>query len=86
VHYYAFLLEQSLGIRPSRIELFHLREPVAISCEPTDRTVAHLQRRTAAIWAAIEKACADDDFRPRPSWLCSVCAFRDRCPAWVEVA
>jgi putative RecB family exonuclease len=86
VHYYAFLLEQSLGIRPSRIELFHLREPVVISCEPTDRTVAHLQRRTAAIWAAIEKACADDDFRPRPSWLCSVCAFRDRCPAWVEVA
>jgi putative RecB family exonuclease len=85
VHFYAFLLEQNLGVRPARIELLHLREPVAISSEPTDRTVAQLERRTRAIWTAIEKACAEDDFRPRPSWLCSVCAYRQVCPAWAGV-
>jgi len=82
IHLYAYLLEQNLGVRPSRLELFHLREPVVISAEPTDRSVAQLERRTSAIWRAIERACADDDFRPRPGWLCTVCTFRDRCPAW----
>lgn len=80
VHLYAYLLEQALGIRPARIELLHLREPVVIATSPTDRTVAQLQRRTSAIWAAIEQACAHDDFRPRPGWLCGVCAFGDHCP------
>ncbi|MDQ1372768.1 MAG: putative RecB family exonuclease, partial [Actinomycetota bacterium] len=38
--------------------------------------------RTQAIWAAIERACENDDFRPRPSRLCDYCSFREWCPAW----
>ena len=41
-----------------------------------------LQNRALAIWAAVERACERDDFRPKPSRLCDFCAFKDRCPAW----
>jgi len=82
VHLYAFLVEQAFGVRPARVELLHLREPMVLSCAPTERSVAGLHRRASAIWAAIERACATDGFQPRRGPLCSVCAFRDRCPAW----
>lgn len=82
VHLYAYLVEQTFGVVPSRVELLHLREPMVISATPTARSRAGLQRRTSAIWAAIEQACATDGFQPQPGPLCTVCAFRDRCPAW----
>lgn len=82
VHLYAFLVEQAFGVRPARVELLHLREPMILSSAPTDRSQAVVRRRTSAIWSAIEQACATDGFRPRRGPLCSVCAFRDRCPAW----
>jgi putative RecB family exonuclease len=34
-----------------------------------------------AVWAAVEKACEREDFRPKPGRLCSYCAFRAYCPA-----
>ena len=82
VHFYAFLVEQTFGVLPARVELLHLREPMVLSSAPSDRSQAGLQRRASAIWAAIEQACDTDGFRPRPSPLCSVCGYRDRCPAW----
>lgn len=82
VHFYAFLVEQTFGVVPARVELLHLREPMALSSVPSDRSRAGLQRRTSAVWAAIEHACATDGFRPRPGALCSVCAYHDICPAW----
>ena len=82
VHFYAYLVEQTFGVAPARVELLHLREPMVLSSVPSDRSRAGLHRRTSAIWAAIEDACASDGFRPRPSALCSVCGYRDICPAW----
>ena len=38
-------------------------------------------RGAAAIYAAVERACRDDDFRPNPGRLCEWCAFRPYCPA-----
>lgn len=82
VHFYAFLVEQAFGVVPARVELLHLREPMVLSSVPSARSRAGLRRRASAIWAAIEDACATDGFRPRPSALCSVCGYRDICPAW----
>ncbi len=82
VHLYAFLVEQAFGVRPVKVELLHLREPLVLSSATTDRSRAGLHRRASAIWSAIERACATDGFQPRRGPLCSVCAFRDRCPAW----
>ena len=82
VHFYAFLCEQVFGRRPSRIQLLHLREPVAISIAPSDQSIRGLRQRAQAIWAAVERACELDDFRPRPGRLCEWCAFQAYCPAF----
>ncbi len=82
VHFYAFLCERVLGRRPSRIQLLYLSEPVAIVAEPSDQSIRGLEQRTTAIWKAVERACATDDFRPRPSPLCNWCSFHDYCPAF----
>ncbi|MGH9181592.1 MAG: RecB family exonuclease [Acidimicrobiales bacterium] len=82
VQFYAFLCEQLFGRRPVRIQLLHLREPVAISAVPTEQSVRGFQGRTSAIWSAVEKACVQEDFRPRPSPLCGYCAFKTWCPSF----
>lgn len=81
VHFYAFLCEQVLGRRPARIQLLHLREPLAISTVPSDQSIRGLRQQTLAVWAAVEQACAREDFRPRPGRLCGHCAYHDYCPA-----
>ena len=53
----------------------------AIIATPSDQSAKGVARRTAALWSAIEQACARDDFRPRPSRLCDFCTFRPYCPA-----
>lgn len=82
VQFYALLCEQALGRRPARIQLLHLDEPVAISLVPTDQSLRGLQRRAEAIWAAVEQACADDDFQPSPGRACDWCGYKAYCPAW----
>lgn len=82
VNFYAFLCERVLGQRPVHVQLLHLREPVAIVATPSDQSIAQLERRTAAIWSAVERACERDDFKPRPSRLCDFCAYKAWCPAW----
>ncbi|HEX8770700.1 MAG TPA: PD-(D/E)XK nuclease family protein [Acidimicrobiales bacterium] len=82
VHFYAFLCEQLLGRRPSRIQLLYLSEPVAIVAQPSDQSIRALRQRALAIWAAVERACEHEDFRPRPSRLCAWCSFQSYCPAF----
>lgn len=82
VHFYAFLCEQALGRCPARVQLLHLDEPMAIVSTPTPQSLRGLQGRATAVWAAVERACATEDFRPRPSRLCDWCAFQEYCPAF----
>ncbi|HWE56433.1 MAG TPA: PD-(D/E)XK nuclease family protein [Acidimicrobiales bacterium] len=81
VQFYAFLCEQVLGRRPARVQLLHLREPLAISTEPSDHSIRGLQQQTSAIWSAVEHACQREDFRPKPGRLCDYCAYHELCPA-----
>ncbi|HUR77366.1 MAG TPA: PD-(D/E)XK nuclease family protein [Acidimicrobiales bacterium] len=82
VHFYAAMCEATIGRRPDRIQLLHLREPEAIVTIPTDQSVRGLKLRTGAIWKAIETACARDDFRPNPGPLCGWCSFQEWCPVF----
>ena len=82
VHFYAFLCEQVLGRRPARIQLLYLREPLSISAVPSDQSIRGLRQQTLAVWAAVEQACAREDFRPRPGRLCDHCAYHTYCPAF----
>lgn len=82
VHFYALLCESMLGRRPARVQLLYLSEAVAIVATPSEQSIRGLERRVTALWQAVERACAGDDFRPRPGALCDWCAFRDFCPAF----
>jgi putative RecB family exonuclease len=82
VHIYALLCQHMLGRRPDRVQLLYLQKPEAIIATPSDQTAAGVERRTEALWTAIERACIADDFRPHPSRLCDFCAFRAYCPAY----
>jgi putative RecB family exonuclease len=82
VHFYALLCEQVLGRRPAMVQLFHLREPLAICSTPDDQSINGLERQATAIWAAVKRACLFDDFRPKPGRLCDWCGYHAYCPAW----
>ena len=82
VQFYAFLCEQAFGRRPARVQLLHLREPVAIVGVPSEQSVRGLVARTTAVWAAVERACGDEDFRPHRSALCDYCSFKAYCPSF----
>jgi putative RecB family exonuclease len=64
------------------VQLFHLREPLAICSTPDDQSINGLERQATAIWAAVKRACLLDDFRPKPGRLCDWCGFHAYCPAW----
>ena len=80
VHFYAFLCEQILKRRPREVRLMYLKDQVVIVDTPTDQTMRGLRQRAVAVWAAIEQACIEDNFRPHRSALCKTCAFQAFCP------
>jgi len=82
VHFYSMLCERNFGRRPARIKLLYLADPLEISTRPSDQSSRGIERKASAIWSAVERACARDDFRPKPSRLCDYCAFRAYCPAF----
>lgn len=92
VHTYALLCERVFGRPPVEVRLLHLRDPLTISAVPNEQSLLGQERRTLAVWSAIERACDREDFRPRPSPLCNYCNFQPLCPAFgagtvpVEVA
>jgi putative RecB family exonuclease len=82
VQTYALLCEKLLGRAPVEVRLLHLRDPVVISAYPTPQTLRGQQLRTNAVWGAIERACASEDFRPKTGPLCNFCHFKPSCPAF----
>ncbi|MGH9292964.1 MAG: RecB family exonuclease [Acidimicrobiales bacterium] len=79
---YAYLCEKVLGERPASVRLLYLRDRVVVSADTTDQSLYGVNQRARAVWAAIERACAEDDFRPHPSPLCKWCSFTAYCPAY----
>jgi putative RecB family exonuclease len=82
VHTYAVLCEKILGRAPVEVRLLHLRDPVVISAVPTPQSLRGQRQRNEAVWVAIERACATEDFRPKVGPLCRFCAFQSACPAF----
>ena len=82
VQIYALLCQKLLGRAPVEVRLLHLRDPVVLSAVATPQTLRGQERRTAAVWGAITRACANDDFRPHVGPLCDYCHFKPECPAF----
>jgi putative RecB family exonuclease len=82
VHFYSLLCEEVFGTRPARVQLLYLQDPIAISTVPSEQSTRGLRTKVGALWSAVERACAREDFRPRPGPLCDWCAFQTWCPAF----
>jgi len=82
VSIYALLCLEVLGRRPAQVKLLHLKEPTTIVAEPSDQALRGQRQKAVAVWSAIERACRDEDFRPRTSPLCNYCRFQAFCPAY----
>jgi putative RecB family exonuclease len=82
VQTYALLCERILGRAPTEVRLLHLRDPVVLSAVASPQTIRGQQARTNAVWGAIERACASEDFRPKTGPLCNYCHFKPSCPAF----
>jgi putative RecB family exonuclease len=79
---YSLLCERLFGKRPARVQLLYLADPIAIIATPTDRSTRGVERKLAAVWSAVERACEREDFRPNPSRLCDYCGFKAYCPSF----
>lgn len=82
VHFYSFLCESVLGVRPAAIRLMYLRTGEVITATPSAQSTKFITTRTTAVWKAVERACTTGDFRPRSGPLCNSCAFKAWCPAF----
>jgi putative RecB family exonuclease len=82
VHFYAFLCEQYFGRRPRHVQLHYLSEPMALIAHPSEQSVRFLPKKATAVWQAVERACATEDFRPKTGPLCNFCSFKQWCPAF----
>jgi putative RecB family exonuclease len=82
VHFYAWLVEQAMGERPSAIRLVYLASQEVITAAPSEQSIRFLPKRTGAIYQAIQKACTTGDFKPQPGALCNSCAFQRWCPSF----
>jgi putative RecB family exonuclease len=82
VHMYAAMVEHTLGKRPVRVQLLYLSRPEAIITTPSEQSITGVMRKTDALWSAINRACAKDDFRPSPGVLCNWCSYKTYCPSF----
>jgi putative RecB family exonuclease len=81
VHIYSMMVEKVFGKRPAKVQLIYLgRDPQIIEATTSERTVAGVEKKVGAVWAAVERACETEDFRPRTSVLCNYCSFHEFCP------
>jgi putative RecB family exonuclease len=84
VLFYAYLVKKVLGRKPTKVKLIYLKDSTVIETEATEQNLHAVAIRTSAIWQAVRIACQSENFRPRPSKLCSFCAYKERCPSFAE--
>jgi putative RecB family exonuclease len=82
VAFYSLLCERLFGRRPAKVQLLYLADAVAIVSTPSDQSTRGVERKLAAVWAAVERACDREDFRPNPSRLCDWCGYKAYCPSF----
>jgi putative RecB family exonuclease len=80
--FYALVLWRTRGVVPRVLRLLYLKDAEICDYTPDVEELTRFERTLVALWAAIERATAQRDFRPRPSRLCGWCAHQALCPAY----
>jgi len=77
---YAYMVRALRGELPSRMRLMYLKDKVVLEQQPTESSMKFLEKRTIALFDAIERACTNGNFPPKRSGLCNFCNFKQWCP------
>jgi len=77
---YAYMVRALRGELPSRMRLMYLKDKVVLEQQPTESSMKFLEKRTIALFDAIERACTNGNFTPKRSGLCNFCNFKQWCP------
>ena len=85
LRFYALVCWRAFGKMPKELRLINLKKPEVIRLVPTPQMLEGLERQLEAIGAAIRRAFATGDWRPRPGPLCNWCSHRAICPAWGDL-
>lgn len=80
--FYGLVLWRLTGRVPDLLQLVYLGDGQVVRYSPDEDDLRGLERNVRAVWAAVERAVAERDFRPQPSRLCSWCDFKPLCPAF----
>lgn len=77
---YAYMVRALRGELPAKMRLMYLKDGVVLEQQPTETSIKFLEKRTIALYEAIERACTTASFPPRRSGLCNFCNFKQWCP------
>lgn len=79
---YALVIWEMTARLPTVLQLVYLGSGEVLRHQPDIHDLESTRRKVAALWAAIQRAHATGDFRPRRSPLCSWCSHQNICPEW----
>ena len=80
--FYALVLWRTRGVVPRVLRLLYLKDAEVCDYSPDAEELLRFERTVVALWRAIERATARQDFRPRPSRLCDWCNHQALCPTF----
>ncbi len=80
--FYALVLWRAEGRVPRLLQLMYLGSGEIVRYEPDESGLLATERKVEALWRAIERAQASQDWRPRPGRICDWCAHKPICPAF----
>lgn len=82
LQFYALVCWRSFGKMPRELRLLQLGVPEVLTLFPSEQMLRGVERQMDALGQAIQRARAKNDWRPRPSALCTRCHHKTICPAW----
>jgi putative RecB family exonuclease len=80
--FYALVLWRTRGVAPKALRLLYLKDAEICDYHPDTEELVRFERTLVALRAAIARATAERDFRPKPSRLCGWCSHQALCPAF----
>jgi putative RecB family exonuclease len=78
--FYALVLWRTRKVVPRVLRLLYLRDAEVCDYTPEAEELRRFERTVMALWQAIQRASAAQEFRPTPSRLCHWCSFQQWCP------
>jgi putative RecB family exonuclease len=81
---YALLIRRRTGETPKEVRLLYLNGPTLYRLPVDDGQLDGVDAQLRALWGAIEKAIAGENYPPRPGRLCDWCSFQSICPAFSD--